>query len=59
LVAQLQAQGISRAFVRQDQVNGQLMYRVRVGPIPSVPEFDKSLAKLKALGLADARLATD
>lgn len=59
LVAQLQAKGISRAFVRQDQVNGQPMFRVRVGPIPSVPEFDKALARLKSLGLADARLASD
>jgi hypothetical protein len=32
---------------------------VRVGPIPSVPEFDKAVAQLKALGVADARLAAD
>jgi rare lipoprotein A len=59
LVTQLQTKGISRAFVRPDQVNGQPMFRVRVGPIPNVPEFDKALARLKALGLSDARLASD
>lgn len=59
LVAQLKAQGVSPAFVRQDQVNGQPMFRVRVGPVPSVPEFDKALARLKSLGLADARLASE
>lgn len=59
LVGQLQAQGISRAFVRQDQVNGTPLFRVRVGPIPNVAQFDKALARLKSLGLADARLATD
>jgi rare lipoprotein A len=59
LVAQLHTQGISRAFVRQDQVNGQPMFRVRVGPIPNVPDFDKSLARLKSLGLTDARVASD
>jgi hypothetical protein len=32
---------------------------VRVGPIPSVREFDKAVAQLKALGVADARLAAD
>lgn len=59
LVAQLRAQGVSNAAVRQDQVNGQPMYRVRVGPIPSVGEFDKTLARLKSLGISDARLASD
>src|SRR5262249_21197642 len=59
LVTQLRAQGVTNANVRGDQVNGQTLYRVRVGPIPSVPEFDKVLARLKSLGIADARLATN
>lgn len=59
LVTQLQAKGVARAFVRRDQVNGQPLFRVRVGPIPNVPEFDKVLARLKSLGLNDARLASD
>jgi hypothetical protein len=33
------------------------LYRVRIGPVPSVPEFDRLLAQLKSLGIADARLA--
>lgn len=59
LLAQLRAQGFSKSFVREDQVGGRRIYRVRVGPIPSVPEFDKAVAQLKALGVADARLAAD
>lgn len=59
LVAQLRAQGVGNAFVRQDQVAGQSMFRVRVGPIPNVNDFDKALARLKSLGLSDARLASD
>jgi rare lipoprotein A len=59
LVAQLRAQGVDKAFVRQSQVGGQPLFRVRVGPIPSVSEFDKALARLKSLGLPDARLASD
>lgn len=59
LNGQLRAQGVTNSFVRQDQVNGQPLYRVRVGPIPSVPEFDRVLARLKTLGIADARLAAD
>ena len=59
LVQQLRAQGVSNASVRADQVNGQTLYRVRVGPVPSVPEFDRAVARLKKLGIADARLAAD
>ena len=59
LVAQLRTQGVSNASVRADQVNGQTMYRVRVGPVPTVPDFDRALARLKKLGIPDARLATD
>lgn len=59
LAAQLHARGLDKSFVRQDTVNGQVLYRVRVGPIPSVTEFDRVLARLKALGIDDARLAPD
>jgi len=59
LVVQLRSQGITNAFVRTDQVNGQPLYRVRVGPIPTVNEFDRAVVRLKKLGLTDARLATD
>ncbi len=59
LLAQLRTQGISKGFVRADEVNGKPMYRVRIGPIPTVPEFDRVLARLKSLGIADARLALD
>ena len=59
LATQLRSQGVSNANVRADQVNGQRLYRVRVGPVPTVPEFDLVVARLKKLGIADARLATD
>jgi rare lipoprotein A len=59
LVTQLRSQGVSNANVRADQANGQTLYRVRVGPVPTVPEFDRLLARLKKLGIADARLAAN
>jgi rare lipoprotein A len=59
LVAQLRSQGVTNAAVRADQVNDQTLYRVRVGPVPTVPEFDRALARLKKLGITDARLAAD
>lgn len=59
LLAQLRAKGFDKSFVREDQVDGRRIFRVRVGPIPTVPQFDKAVAQLKALGLSDARLAAD
>jgi rare lipoprotein A len=59
LLGQLRAQGIEKSFVREDRVDGRPLYRVRVGPIPSVNEFDRVLARLRSLGLADAQLAAD
>ena len=59
LVSDLRAQGVGNADVRSDHVNGRTLYRVRVGPVPSVPDFDRALARLKKLGIADAHLAVD
>jgi peptidoglycan lytic transglycosylase len=59
LLTQLRQQGVDRSFVRQDQLGGRTLYRVRVGPIPSVGEFDRVVARLRALGVPDARLAAD
>jgi rare lipoprotein A len=59
LLSQLRAQGVNKAFVREDEVSGKKLYRVRIGPIPSVREFDSIVARLKKLGVADARLALD
>jgi rare lipoprotein A len=57
LLERLRTQGIDKTFVREDSVNGRTLYRVRVGPIPSVNEFDRVLARLRALGIGDAQLA--
>jgi rare lipoprotein A len=59
LLAQLRSQGVARSFVREDRADDKPLYRVRIGPIPTVPEFDRLLVRLKKLGVADARLALD
>ena len=59
LLTQLRSQGIEQSFVREDRSTGKPLYRVRIGPIPSVGEFDRLVARLKKLGVADARLASD
>lgn len=59
LLVQLRSQGVDKSFIREDRINGQTRYRVRVGPIPSVAEFDRVVARLKTLGIADAGLAPE
>ena len=59
LVERLRAAGIGVAFVREDEVNGKTMYRVRVGPVPTVAEYDRLVEELRGVGIADARLAND
>jgi rare lipoprotein A len=59
LVTRLKAEGYEQAFVRRDAVAGRALYRVRIGPVPSVEEFDRAVAELKRLGVEDARLAAE
>jgi len=59
LLARLRASGVGAAFVRGDEVDGRKLYRVRVGPVPSVAEFDRVVEELRVVGIADARLALD
>ncbi len=57
-LGRLQAAGLASAFVMPPPEGSQL-YRVRVGPVGSVAEFDALAARLAALGIPDARLVTD
>ena len=59
LLQKLRAAGIGPAFVRNDPVGGKVLYRVRVGPVPSVAEFDRLVEELRGVGVEDARLAVD
>ena len=59
VLSRLKSGGISSAFILAPPDGRPPLYRVRVGPVSSVPEFDSLAAKLKGLGYSDARLATD
>jgi len=59
LLERLRSAGIGPAFIRADDVNGRHFYRVRVGPVPDVAEFDRLVADLRGVGIPDARLALD
>jgi rare lipoprotein A len=58
LLLRLQQAGLSNAFVLPP-LPGKRLYRVRVGPVSSVADFDTLAAKLATLGVPDARLALD
>jgi cell division septation protein DedD len=59
LAAKLRGGRYGKIFVRDDVIAGRKMYRVRVGPVPDVPEFDRIVAALERSGVHDAHLAMD
>jgi rare lipoprotein A len=59
MLDRLHSGGLRSAFLLAPLDGQPPLYRVRLGPISSVPEFDELAARLKALGYPDARLATD
>jgi rare lipoprotein A len=58
LLQRLQQAGLSNSFVLPPPPGGHL-YRVRVGPVASVADYDALAARLATLGVPDARLAPD
>jgi rare lipoprotein A len=59
LAEKLRGGTYGRIFVRADVIAGRRMYRVRIGPVPDVPEFDRIIAALERDGVHDAHLASD
>ena len=59
LAAKLRGGGYGKIFVRDDLIAGRKMYRVRIGPVTDVPEFDRIVAALERSGVHDAHLAMD
>lgn len=59
LAAKLRGSSFGPVFVRDNVVAGHRMYRVRIGPVPNVPEFDRIVAALERAGVSDAHLALD
>jgi rare lipoprotein A len=55
----LERGGVTGAFVAAPAAGGSSLYRVRVGPVHSVAEFDALASQLASLGFPDSRLASD
>ena len=58
LLERLHAAGLTSAFVLSP-LEGKSLYRVRLGPVGSVAEFDALAARLAALGIPGAFIALD
>lgn len=56
IVTRLQAAGLAGAFIFGPPAARGHLYRVRIGPVSGVPEFDRLVARLDALGYPGARL---
>jgi rare lipoprotein A len=59
LATRLRGGGYGTVFIRDDYIAGRKLYRVRIGPVPDVPEFDRIVAALDRAGVRDAHLALD
>lgn len=59
LAAKLRDGGYDKIFVREDSLAGRKLFRVRIGPVPDVAEFDRLIAALEQIGIKDAHLALD
>jgi rare lipoprotein A len=59
LVEKLRGGGYGKVFVRDNEIAGRRMYRVRIGPVPDVAEYDRIVAALERAGISDAHLALD
>ena len=59
LMEKLRGGGYGKVFIRDNEIAGRRMYRVRIGPVPDVAEFDRIVAALERVGINDAHLALD
>ena len=57
LAGRLRDGGYGNVFIRDDLIAGRHLYRVRIGPVRDVPEFDRIVATLEQAGVRDAHLA--
>lgn len=57
--AKLRDSGIGPAFVHEDTARYPALYRVRIGPIAGVTEYDSIVARLQRLGISETHLVTE
>jgi rare lipoprotein A len=58
-LAMLSQSGIDNAFVHEDTSTSPALYRVRIGPVAGVIQYDLLVEELEGLGIDDPYLITD
>ena len=56
---QLNNHGISNVVIRADESSEPVLYRVRLGPISTVDEYDALLERVAAIDIKDTHLVTE
>ncbi len=56
---QLRDLGLDRAFVYEDRSTSPALYRVRIGPIGDVVQYDSIVERLQNVGISDTHLVTE
>lgn len=59
LKSQLETGGFQNVLIRQDVAADQALYRVRLGPIADVAEYDQLVQRVAMLNIRDAMLVTE
>jgi rare lipoprotein A len=58
-LAFLSGSGIDKGFIFEDKSSGTTLYRVRIGPVANVVQYDVLVGELKGLGITDPYLITE
>ena len=51
--------GIKDAFIHEESTSGRPLYRVRIGPVADVVQYDVLVEELESIGITDPYLITD
>ena len=51
--------GIAGGFIHEELVSGRTLYRVRIGPVADVVQYDALVDELENIGITDRYLITD
>lgn len=58
-IKQLRENGLTKTVVLEDTSRTPALYRVRIGPIRDVEQYDAVVAHLRSMGIADSHLVTE
>jgi rare lipoprotein A len=56
--SKLRNSGVTKAFVMEDNSRSPALYRVRIGPIASVDQYDALVAHLRHIGITESHIVT-